>query len=78
MKIIIGGENGWDYFERMTFDGVIGIFYDNTWSGVLAYIIVIALAIFAAIGIIATLKFLFFRRKKKMTPHEKWMKTGKM
>lgn len=77
MKLIIGGEDIWTYLERMTYDGVIGLFYDNTWMGLLAHVIVFALVFFALIGVIATLKFLFFR-KKKMSPHEKWLKTGKM
>lgn len=77
MKFIIGGEDGWSYLERMAYDGVIGLFYNNMWTGLLAHVIVIALIIFAFIGVIATLKFLFFR-KKKMTPYEKWRKTGKL
>ena len=77
MKLIIGGENSLSYLERMTYDGVIGLFYNNMWTGLLAHVIAIALVIFALIGALTTLKFLFFR-KKKMTPHEKWLKTGKM
>lgn len=78
MKFVIGAEDFWGWLDRATYKGAIGIFYNDTWSGVLAYILLGLLVLFAFIGIIATLKFLFFRPKKpKMTSSEKWMKTGK-
>lgn len=78
MKFVIGAEDFWGWLDRAAYRGAIGIFYDDTWSGVLAYILFGLLALFAFIGVIATIKFLFFRPKKpKMTSSEKWMKTGK-
>ncbi len=77
MKFIIGGEDWMSYFERMAYDGAIGIFYKDTLSGVLAYLIVGLLCLFAIIGFITVLRLIFRPRKKKMSAEEKWMKTGK-
>lgn len=77
MKFIIGGEDWMSYFERMTYDGAIGIFYKDTLGGILAYLIVGLLILLAVIGLITVLRFIFRPRKKKMTPGEKWLKTGK-
>jgi hypothetical protein len=77
MKFIIGAEDGWGWLERLTYKGAIGIFYNDTWSGVLAYAIFALVALFAVIGFFSVLKFIFFRKKDKMTPGQKWMKTGK-
>lgn len=77
MKFYIG-EGGWSYLERLTYRGVIGLFYESTWEGVLAYIIFGLVCLFTVIGIISTLKFLFFGRKKKEDPHQKWLRIGKM
>lgn len=68
MKFFFGGESGWAYLERMTYDGVIGVFWNNTLNGLLAYLLVFALFLFALIGVITTLKFLMgklFGKKKK-------------
>ena len=78
MKFMIGAENFQGWLDRASYKGAIGIFYDSTWSGVLAYILFALLSILAIIGLITVVKFLFFRPKKpKMSPSEKWMKTGK-
>ena len=77
MKIFIGGETGWSYFERMAYDGVIGIFYNTTLGGIMAYVIVIALVIFAAIGFFTVIKHIFTGGKKKEDPGKKWLRTGK-
>lgn len=68
MKFFFGGESGIAYLERLTYDGVIGVFWDNTLSGLLAYLLAVLLFLFAIIGVISTLKFLFtklFMKKKK-------------
>lgn len=78
MKFIIGGEDWLSFFQRMTYDGAIGIFYNGTWNGVLAYIIIGLICILAVIGLISIIAFLFSRPKKsKMGAGEKWIKTGK-
>lgn len=78
MKFIIG-EGLLSQFERALYRGGIGIFYDNTWGGVLAYIIFGVFCILAIIGLITIISFFFSRKgKKKMNSHEKWMKTGKL
>lgn len=58
MKFIIG-EDFWTMLERATYRGAIGLYYDSTWSGVLAYIIFAAIIIFAVIGLITVLKMVF-------------------
>ena len=78
MKFIIGEGLG-SLIERLSYHGVIGIFYKDTLWGVLAYITFALICFFAVIGICATLKWLFFRgNKKKMTSEEKWIKTGRL
>ena len=77
MKLIIGGESFLEWLDRATYDGAIGLFYNGTWGGVLAYLIVGLLCLFAVIGFITVLCLLFRPRKKKMSAEEKWMKTGK-
>jgi len=77
MKFIIGAEDGWGWLERATYRGAIGFFYDDTWGGVLAYLIVGLICLLAVIGLITVIRFIFRPRKPKMTPSEKWMKTGK-
>ena len=77
MKFIIGGEDWVSFFERMTYDGAIGIFYNGTWHGVLAYIIVGLICLFAVIGLISVIRLIFRPKKSKMSADEKWFKTGK-
>lgn len=64
MKFIFGGEDWIGYLERLTYDGAIGIFYKDTFSGLLAYLIVIAIAILAIIGLFTVLKWLLVGKKK--------------
>lgn len=78
MKFIIGGEDWTTFFERMTYDGAIGIFYNGTWHGVLAYIIVGLICLLAVIGLITIISRIFRPKKSKMSPTDKWMKTGKL
>ena len=78
MKFVIGAEDFLGWLDRATYKGAIGIFYNDTWSGVLAYLIFGLIIIFAVIGFVALLKFLFFRPKKpKTSSADKWLKTGK-
>lgn len=76
MKLIIGGEGGLGWLERMTYRGAIGIFYTSTWEGVLTYLIVGLVAILAVIGLITVVKSLFAHKEKK-DPYDNWIKTGK-
>ena len=68
MKFIMGdiagfGMVGWMYYDMTGYLIARGIFF--------------AMAILAVIGLITVLKFLFTGRKKKETPGEKWMRTGR-
>ena len=77
MKFLMG-EGGWSQLERALYRGGIGLFYDTTWGGVLAYIIFAVVCVLAVIGLITVISFLFSRKgKKKMSDSERWMKTGK-
>ena len=79
MKFIIGGEDWVSFFERMSYDGAIGIFYNDTWHGVLAYIIFALVCLLAVIGLISIIRFFVTKPKKsKMSAEEKWIKTGKL
>lgn len=77
MKFVIT-EDIWERLGTIGYRGVIGIFWDSTPAGMLAYLIFGLTIFFAIIGILAILKKLLFGRKKKMDPHEKWLKTGRM
>lgn len=76
MKFLIG-EGGWSYLERLSYRGMIGLFYESTWDGVLAYIIFGLFCIFAVVGLVTILKTIFFGRPKKEDPGKKWLRTGK-
>lgn len=56
MKFIIS-ETGWDYLERLMYRGCIGLFYETTLEGMLAYLIFGLFVLFAVIGVIATVHF---------------------
>lgn len=77
MKFLIG-EGGMSYLERLSYRGVIGLFYDNTLTGILAYLIFGVICILTIIGFLTVLKWLFFGRRKKEDPGKKWMRTGKL
>lgn len=77
MKFIIGGEGSWGWLERATYRGAIGIFYDDTLNGLLAYLIFGIICLLAVIGLFTVLKWLFFGRRKKEDPGKKWLRTGK-
>lgn len=76
MKFIMG-EDWISLLDRISYRGVIGLAYESTWDGVLAYIIFGLFCVFAIIGLITVLKFLFFGRTKKEDPGKKWLRTGK-
>jgi len=68
MQFIIGeGINDWMAWAR--YRGAIGLFFDTTAGGILAYAIFGAVCLFAVIGLLTTLKWIFFggRKKKKDT-----------
>ena len=74
---IFEGDTAW--LDFIQYWGVIGFFYDSTLGGILAYLIVGVICLFAVIGLLATIKWLFTRkRKKKTAPGENWLKTGKL
>ncbi len=64
MKFIIS-EGGWSMLERFTYRGAIGLFYESTLGGMLAYLIFAIIIALAAIGLVTVLKWLFTGRKKK-------------
>ena len=77
MKLLIG-EGFISQLERVLYRGGIGLFYNTTWGGVLTYLVVGLILILAVIGLITVIALLFGRGgKKKMSSHEKWLKTGK-
>lgn len=71
-------EDSWERLGSMSYRGVIGLFYDSTWGGILAFIICAVIAVLAIIGLICVMKFLFVGRKPKESAHDKWLRTGKM
>ena len=58
------GEGGWSYLERLTYRGFIGFFYENTLMGILTYCIIGLILIFAIIGFLTVIRFLFRGKKK--------------
>lgn len=65
MKFMWGGEDWVGYLERLTYDGAIGIFYKDTLGGMAAYAIAGVISLLALIGLLATVKWFFTRKKKK-------------
>ena len=79
MKFIMGGEDMMSYLERMSYDGAIGLFYKTPWQGVLAYLIFGVMVILSIIGLVTVVKWFINKpSKKKETPGERWLRTGKM
>lgn len=64
MKFIIG-EGVWSMLERFSYRGAIGLFFSDTLTGMAAYLLFAAFCFFAAVGLCATVKWLFTRKKKK-------------
>lgn len=52
----IFSETGLSYIERLMYKGAIGIFYSDTLSGILAYILFAFFTLMAIIGTFCTLK----------------------
>ena len=77
MKIIIG-ETGWTRLEWNSYRGVIGLFYNSTLEGVLAYAIFAIIAVLCVIGLVTVVKWLTAERQpdEPEDPHKKWMRTG--
>lgn len=61
----IWSESGLQYLERLTYRGAIGLFYDTTLEGMLAYFVFALFVVFALIGLCTTMKWLFNRKTKK-------------
>lgn len=78
MKIIIG-ETAWTRLEWRSYRGVIGLFYNSTLDGILAYAIFAIIAVLCVIGFITVLKWLSSEKKEEEPedPHKKWMRTGR-
>lgn len=57
--------------------GIIGIGYSGTGGYLLSHFIFFATVVFAIIGLLATIKWLFFGRKPKETAGQRWLRTGK-
>lgn len=70
-------EDAWERLGTLSYRGVVGFFYTDTMGGLLTFIICGAILLFAVIGVLSVLKFLFFRRKAKEDPGKKWLRTGK-
>lgn len=59
--------------------GGFGIIFGNMFGMILAHILLLLFTICALIGFITIIGGIISRKKKhKMDPHEKWLKTGKM
>lgn len=58
--------------------GGYGIVFGNTFGMILAHILLIVIGILALIGLIVVIGWLITKKKNKMDPHERWLKTGKM
>jgi len=58
--------------------GIIGIVYQGFTNYIISHIIFFILAALCAIGLITSIKWLFTRKRKKETPGQKWMRTGKL
>lgn len=63
MRFIIG-EDGFTWLSRIAYRGTIGLFYENTFWGIIAYIIFAIITILAVIGLFTVVKWIFTRRKK--------------
>ena len=75
MKFIMG-EDWINFLERLTYRGIIGIAYESTLDGVLAYIIFGLVCLFAVIGVISNKRcWRYISQKYIDTTHEnlyKW------
>lgn len=58
--------------------GTIGFVYYSIGGWFLAHILFFAMVILSIVGAITTIKWLCNRKNRKMDPHEKWLRTGKM
>ena len=71
MRFLIG-EGGISYLERLAYRGVIGIFYESTFAGMLAFLIFGIICILAFIGLITVIKTMIFgfpQKNKKNDYH---------
>jgi len=70
MKFLIG-EGGASYLDRLSYRGVIGLFYETTWEAILTYIAFGLICILAVIGLGTVLKWIFSGISKK-SKAKKW------
>ena len=76
MKFIIG-EGLMSQLDRLSYHGGIGFYYDSTLGGIITFLVVGLICVFAVIGFITILKWLFFGIPKMEDPGKKWLRTGK-
>lgn len=78
MKFIIG-EDWITLLERFTYRGCIGLFYNTTWEGILAYSVFTIVIILAIIGLFSIVKSFFVGKKVNTTKsgltkqEQKWL-----
>ena len=65
--VFIFSESGLSYIERLMYKGAIGIFYSDTLSGILAYILFAFFSVMAFVGILCTLKAIITGIAKKIS-----------
>lgn len=65
------------YFSESSVGGY-GILFGNTFGMILAHILLVLIGISDIVGFIVIIKWLFTHKKMKMTPGEKWLKTGRI
>lgn len=76
MKFIIG-EGFMSQLDRFSYRGGIGFYYDSTLGGIITFLVVGLICVFAVIGFITVLKWLFWGIPKKEDPGKRWLRTGK-
>ena len=64
MKFIFS-ESGWSYLERLTYRGVIGLFYDSTLTGLASYLVFALFSVLALIGAFTVLKWVWLKLTHK-------------
>lgn len=56
--------------------GGFGIVFGNTFGMIIAHILLVLTILLAVIGLITVITWIAGRKKRKMDPHERWLKTG--
>ena len=76
MKFIIG-EGLWNMIDRLSYRGGIGLFFNSTFTGLLAYALFFLFCILAAIGLFTVIRWIISSKKRKETPGQYWSRTGR-